>query len=218
MKKLLYQKKLHSHPNVFCIVSSSQYWLTSTFLRIQEFYESPLKPIKGHHFTLEEFSDLYAETYGNFTYHTEWAGFNIPGHIVRKFFQKFNDLSKKEETLKQILDDALNSTEKFYVIGILKDNNTKRVLKHELTHAMYYLDDEFRKEMNDATNNMDIPTRKFMMRKLKEMGYSKHVIKDEIQAYLSTSPSSELRKLFERNIHPKHTEPFRKIHRRYHEI
>ena len=49
----------------------SQYWLTSTFLRFQEYYESP--KFRNLGFSLEEFQDWYVTTrdHGEFSYYSD---------------------------------------------------------------------------------------------------------------------------------------------------
>jgi hypothetical protein len=54
-----------------------------TFLRYQEFYESPSKKFRGKSYKLLDFMKWYAsENDGIFTYPRDWAGFNFPGSII----------------------------------------------------------------------------------------------------------------------------------------
>ncbi len=104
------------YPNLYLYTFPNQYELASTFIRLQEFYESPYKEIKGKYFTSENFMDLYAKDQkdNKFTYFDDWNGFNIPGDIVLKFAQLFqNDLTKKE---KKLLCKFMKTTihQKFY--------------------------------------------------------------------------------------------------------
>ena len=50
-------------PNVYCVTYDTQYDLCMSFVRIQEFYESP--KFKGQYFTLEEYMDYWAEEFGS---------------------------------------------------------------------------------------------------------------------------------------------------------
>jgi hypothetical protein len=61
---------------IYLLRFETQYEITSSFLRIQEHYESP--HFSGRVFTLEEFMDWYAAEYGAFTYLEDWSGFNVP--------------------------------------------------------------------------------------------------------------------------------------------
>jgi len=51
--------------NIYLVIAPSQYILAATFMRFQEYHESP--EFKGRIFTVEEYMDWYAKTYGNFT-------------------------------------------------------------------------------------------------------------------------------------------------------
>src|ERR1700760_4146537 len=89
---------------LYHILFENQYSCCSTFLRLQEYYESPIKGIRGNYFTLEQFMDAYAETKGNFTYTLDWGGFNVPGHVIKKFFDLFGmNLLEKEKNLYHLL-------------------------------------------------------------------------------------------------------------------
>ena len=169
----------------------NQYDITSTFMRLQEFYESPYKGIRGCYFTLEEYMDKYAEENGNFTYTTDWSGFNVPDNIIRKFFSVFScGFLNKERDLFTNIMPFLRSNEKFYLIGVYKNGD----LGHEISHAYYYLDSQYKKEMNSITDSLN---KNFFIKnisnKLLDMGYCKNVIKDEIQAYLATSTKAYLK-------------------------
>src|SRR5215468_649159 len=117
---------------VYLLRFRTQYELTSTFLRVQEHYESP--KFHGRVFTLEQYMDWYAARHGNFTYYQDWSGFNVPSTAFGAFYAgKFDPLSEKE---KQLLGLFRDLREKFYVIGIYERGS----LTHELAHALYFTD------------------------------------------------------------------------------
>lgn len=167
------------------------YDLTMSFVRIQEFYESPNPNFRGQEFQLEDFIDWYATKYGKgvFTYTTDWAGFNVPSHIVQDFFKKIppSRLRLKEkliaEALKGVGIDVFDTdTPPYYVIGSTK-NDEKGVLDHEIRHGMFYLMPEYRCAMEEAIRKYRLQgLRSWLMR----AGYAKHVVVDEIQAYILT--------------------------------
>lgn len=165
-----------------------QYDLIADFIRLQEFYESPLKGIRGELFTLDEFMDAYAEANGNFTYFTDWLGFNVPGNIVIKFRDVFyGDMRPREWGLLSSIDHKnkfiYRRDPQFYVIGTCK--NFKYV-NHELAHAYYYLAPAYKDAQDAVTASMDPEMKAKVAVKLVEMGYTEDVIDDEIQAYFST--------------------------------
>jgi len=187
--------------NIFLIKMKNQYQLTSTFMRLQEFYESPYESIRGNYFTVEEYMDTYAEDTGNFTYNTDWNGFNVPGDVVNKFFSLFENGMKgrhylrKEYDLGMLLQNAgVTELEKFYVIGVHEDKLD--TMRHEMAHAFYYTDEKFHKKMIQQLNKLSLNTYHDIRCKLIAMGYCEEVIADEIQAYLSTSNYWDLIKDF----------------------
>lgn len=168
--------------NIYHLRFESQYLATATFMRLQEFYESSIKGIRGHYFTVEEYMDRYAKTYGNFTYNIDWGGFNVPDFVVRKFFDLFSyDLTKKENELKNEISILLNKKDRFYLIGTYDNDD----VAHEVAHGYYYLDNNYKKQM-DSLSKATIYRVSFL-KGLTGRGYTKEVLLDEMQAYLSTS-------------------------------
>jgi hypothetical protein len=66
-----------------------------------------------------------------------------------------------------------------YVIGIY---NT-RSLAHELLHAKYFIDSNYRQQIQTEWSNLPIKTKEHITGFLKRLGYSEDVIIDEYQAY-----------------------------------
>jgi hypothetical protein len=71
-----------------------------------------------------------------------------------------------------------------YVIGIY---NT-RSLNHELHHAKYYLDANYRSQVQQEWASLDPKIQEHITRFLTKLGYSKNVHLDEYQAYKATEP------------------------------
>lgn len=92
---------------VLHFIFPNQYSLTSSFMRVQGFYESSFPDIKNNVFELEHFMDRYAEHFDNFTYTTDWEGFNVPGDVLISFKKKFKRLLNKEKTLFSLIIDSL---------------------------------------------------------------------------------------------------------------
>lgn len=202
-------------PGVMLLKFKTQYETCATFMRLQEFYESPFKEIRGKFFTLETFMDLYAKKQGNFTYTCDWGGFNVPGHVIGEFYQLFgSDLLMKEEILFDRIwpdDGTGNPTPPrgpYYVIAMYDDE----CLDHELAHAMYYLDPEYKATADALVNGLDPDVRKAVTKWLLDTGYSKPQVPDEINAYLSTDDKKSLSHHFGKEIGKLHKslEPFRR--------
>lgn len=168
---------------IYLLRFKTQYQLAASFLRIQEHYESP--HFHGRIFSLEQFMDWYASRYGNFTYYQDWTGFNVPSTALQPFYEgKFDPLSAKEKRLLSLFKDL---KERFYVIGVC-ESDAKHSLAHELAHALYFTDESYRKAAQKAMHGYKMTK---LAMQIADLGYAKHVIPDEIQAYL-ISPSGKL--------------------------
>ena len=163
-------------PGIHLVTFPSQYDLASTFLRIQEHYES--SQFHGRIFTLEAFMDWYAERFGAFTYFEDWSGFNVPSSALRPFREgRFDPLLNKEQRL---LDRLAGLREPFYVIGLVR-GASPATLRHEVAHALFALNPAYRREVRRLLRTVDT---RAIARQLRGMGYAAHVIEDEVHAYL----------------------------------
>lgn len=173
--------------NIHLLVFNNQKEVAKTFVRFQEYYESP--KFKGKIFSLDEFKDWYVKNSSNgqktgrFTYYEDWSGFNIPSYVLEPFYKgKFDPLSKREKKLLQEFEEEENP---FYIIGThAKVNNFKAYIEHESAHGLFYTDEEYRKEINKELSKYDIGE---LEEKILSKGYHEDVVKDEIQAYLIES-------------------------------
>lgn len=158
---------------IFLVRFPSQYELAATFLRIQEHYES--SRFRRRVFTLEEYMDWYAATFGAFTYFEDWSGFNVPSSAFDPFLEgRFDPLLGKEARL---LRRFRRERRPFYVIGISSDAD----LRHELAHALFFTRPAYRKAVLAAMRGYDTAG---LRKSLGAMGYHRSVLIDEAQAYL----------------------------------
>ena len=203
--------------NIFLIRFKSQYEVTSTFMRLQEFYESPYSNIVGKYFTVEEYMDTYAGDQGNFTYFEDWSGFNVPGKVVLDFikiYEKRPLLEKERGLLSLIISGILPTVDegKFYIIAAYRDGD----ISHEVAHGLYYLNPKYKSEMDHLIDLSSLTfTRAYET--ILEMGYNSKVVLDEIQAYLSTSSLQALKRMFRNRalLTAPDVEPFREVYRKY---
>src|ERR1035437_10032699 len=139
-------KKTNIRDDIFLLEFETQFELTSTFLRFQEFYESP--EFQGKIFTLKEYKKWYTKVKGKFSYYTDWGGFNIPSKVLKLFYLgKFDPQSKSE---KQLLDLFKDDKGKFYIIGTYRRNDRKwkdSMIMHETAHALFSLDIKYRTQV-----------------------------------------------------------------------
>jgi len=127
--------------------------------------------------------DWYADFKGSFSYLEDFDGFNIPSSVLRPFKKgRFDPLSRKE---KRFLALFKGFPEPFYIIGVSKPLDIPTV-KHEIVHALFYLDRAYRTKVIQAISEHP-PAAKFK-KALKRMTYHKAVWVDETNAYAIANP------------------------------
>ena len=98
-------------------------------------------------------------------------GYNFPAESVEKTDEIYNFVKK-------------NKIE--YIIGVYSEKS----IQHERLHAKYYLDEEYKKKIDDEWEEMDAKKREKIMDFLKRLGYCDKVIVDEYQAYRYSEKSN----------------------------
>jgi len=178
---------------IFLLSFPDQHLLASTFLRFQEYYESPR--FRGRTFTWEEYMDWYARTNGKFSYLQDWSGFNIPDRVLRPFYDgSFDPLTRKERALLELFRDV---PPPFYVIGVVDGKKLDDSL-HELVHGLFAVFPDYRRDVIGCLRRFDLSSAKKI---LLEMGYARNVLDDELNAYITTGLSDRL-KAKERRLGP----------------
>jgi len=181
-------------PKVLSLTFENCYELAMSFVRFQENYESP--EFRNKYFTLEEFMDYWAREQGkgSFDYPVRWSGFNIPGKILKDWVNHYGitEREKEEELLDKILTRYdFEELSDIYIVGVSKDSpNRKRIVDHEVAHAMYTLYPKYKKSCSKLLTKLrSTPVGdliyKGMEEELLKMGYCEEVIEDEMQAYWS---------------------------------
>jgi hypothetical protein len=171
--------KIEQQPyNTIWVSADSQKQLGETFIRFQEYYESPSSNFKNKIFTLGQVKQWYSENYGSDNYSEHWVGFNLPSVVLKPFRSNlFDPLTDNE---KELLDRLKYRQDNFYIVGA----QTKGVLRHELSHAMYSYSKKYRDEIDCYINTNK--TKFYKIQKyILEKGYCKEVLNDEIQAYIT---------------------------------
>jgi len=200
---------------IYLLSAPTQYEVAAAFMRFQEFYESPYKEIRGKYFTHEQYMDAYAQEMGNFTYTSDWLGFNIPSHIYSKAVQTLNhkqirsflcrtsdpgELWVKEKELVRLVAETRKengSPKKYYIIGACETDSAIQTSKHEIAHALWYLYPEYKRVQKENSDCLPAKSEDKIKAMLLKRGYGKNVIQDELQAYLSTSTPHFLEKKME---------------------
>jgi len=91
-------------------------------------------------------------------------GYNFPAEFVEKSDEIYDFVRK-------------NKIE--YVIGVYSGKS----IAHEKLHAKYYLDKDYKRQINDEWAELEAKKRDKIIEFLKKLGYCDKVIVDEYQAY-----------------------------------
>jgi hypothetical protein len=196
---------------IHLLVFDTQLDLTSTFLRFQEHYESP--KFRGKIFSLDKFKCWYIKNSPEgkktkeFTYYTDWNGFNIPSYVLKPFYSgKFDPISEQERQFSEIFKDE---PEPFYVIGIHKEiKKLNEFIKHEIAHGLFYTDKNYKSEVLAVLSQFDIEPLKVELRS--KAGYHEQVLEDECHAY-----SIDSVKKLKTSIPKEQSNKLRQIYREY---
>jgi hypothetical protein len=195
---------------VFAVIIPDNYQRAMTFLRVQEFYESPNPDFRGKHFNIWDFIEWYSKEHRDaFTYAFDWGGFNIPLPIAWECYEgkekpkkgdgfvngvrsmPDNWKSKWDDVMKDIVWNVqsrmFNKKNKrdmnAYIIGA---NDTESdTFMHEVCHGLYYTNKEYKELMDEITDAIPLDIRMKFRNNLIKMGYTDGVVYDEIQAYLT---------------------------------
>ena len=183
-------------PNIFGVSIEDNYDRALLFCRYQEFYESPIKKIRGKFFTLPTLMREYKNytDMDTFTYPRDWAGYNIPSHILWRAYDTFyKDRNEYDKVMSDIIYFCENyplrfnkPRTKWYLIGA--DSFDSNIMNHEIAHGLYYTNKEYKKNCDKLISKIKKSDYNLMKKILFEIGYSddKKIIDDEIQAYIST--------------------------------
>ena len=168
---------------IYALIGETSDEVANVMIRIQENYESP--KFRNKVFTMEEFIPWYMKSRNKdtFTYFDDWAGFNVPGHVVMRFYHgKFDPLRPEEQWLLEQLSN-LNIKGKFYLLGYAAGD--MRVKKHEIAHGMFYTNKRYKEEVLLALSPFDTVNGP-LVQYLRDYGYHKDVVVDEFHAWTLT--------------------------------
>jgi hypothetical protein len=175
-------------PKIFAVIIEDSYDRAMTFLRIQEFYESPNPAFRGNKdFSFSEYMKWYTNEYGKgFTYGSDWNGFNVPLVTAYTCYDtltdRYTDYDDVMETIIHKLYELNGDDADGYIIGV--GNTEGDTFKHEVCHGLYYINPNYKATADAVTALIHNENYNIFEKNLLEMGYTESVIKDEIQAYL----------------------------------
>lgn len=211
--KMKYQLKQIT-PKIIAVIIKNQYDRAMLFCRVQEFYESAGGALfKDSKFSIWDYFKWYSEKYKQrcFSYTKDFTGFNLPLIVAKKCYE-FNDIeSPYDRTMKNIIDELwTNNGDGKYLIGV--DSLKNSTFDHELAHAFYYTNLEYKQKMDTLTKKLSRANILKFKKNLFSLGYCKSVLKDEIQAYMSTEINKRITKgiLNKKRIHQNYKLIFKK--------
>lgn len=189
-------KQLNNH--IFVLSFDDEFTMSMCFLRWSEYTECSDPKINGKIFTILDFVESYTRDRGTFSYTSDWSGFNIPSRRFEQYpFGYIKDRNKYDDFMESVvtfIKSAIGSQEPFYLIGHL--TGATSVVDHETAHAMYDRMPAYKQEIQELILTVFSDKKSDeILSCIAEMGYSKEVLEDEMQAYLSTGLSEELEKL-----------------------
>jgi|GEM_PF-4575272 len=188
--KILKIKCVKYNEDILSIIYPSQYFLTSSVIRIQEFDNS----IDSNKFTLDSILDAYVYKHGKLSYFSDWAGFCITDETIKGFYDSLKlSLSDKEKVFFSAIKKNIKNWKNSRYCVVCSTNN-KSDFKHELAHCFFYLYKDYENEMTEMVKKLSFFSK--IRKKLIKLGYSSDSIIDECQAYLSTSNQKFLKEVF----------------------
>lgn len=173
------------YDNLFCVGFNKRKNMCETFVRFHGHYENP--NFQSKIFTKKQFDRWFKNNTEegsdlDMDFYSLGGGFNVPDYVFNKFLEgKFDPLSEKEKKLLNEISKIKRN--KFYVLAI--DRTEKCRINHEIAHGLYYLNKNYKEEINKFI--FDMPKRDFKkiesILKTSQI-YSDERIVDEIQAHL----------------------------------
>jgi hypothetical protein len=133
--------------------------------------------------------DIYSRKLGEgcFTYVGDWGGFNVPSKMITACYENdIKDLNFYDDIIKEVHSQITD--EEYYLIG--STGNDKETLKHETIHALFYLNENYRKEVISIIKEISTKSYNDMKTYLLTIGYALKVMDDEINAYLTAGDGS----------------------------
>lgn len=182
---------------VYVLRFDKHYELCMTFLRYQEFYECPSSVFRGNPFKIVDYMRWYVNDQGDgdtFSYTTDWDGFNLPIEKIKEVIDAgIPDKNSYDDLMHTVYEFVLSDShgKEAYLIGVSKQSESEdaSLLAHELSHAMYRLDADYRKCCEKIMDSFASTVRDAKSALIAK-GYVDDTLEDEIQAYIATGEMS----------------------------
>ena len=179
------------YSKIYALVIKDDKLRARVFMRYQEFYESDSDSFRGKGFKWYDFVKFYKEKTKNdfFSYHEDWAGYNIPCDSIESCMANIPDLNFYDLIMFSVVDTIRKKvgSDNYYLIGI--DQSTgedSSIIFHEIAHGLWFVNSVYKIKQTKNIDSLNPRIRESLSKKISGMGYGENVVNDEIQAYLST--------------------------------
>lgn len=209
---------------VYALKFDKSYELCMAFLRYEEFYENLNPRYRGHSFTIVEFMSWYTTKFakgkykGIFTFTEDWGGFNLPVNIIDQVHKLgIPDPNHYDALMAGIYGLISVEAEDAYLIGISSENN-EGFKEHELTHAMWHVDQEYKQKITniiDEASQQDPSFIKQIKKALSDEGYVDAVMNDEISAYVATGEEGFFSKVKNKKMMTQLRKDIKAVHKKH---
>lgn len=188
-------------PKVYAVHVIDDYSRAMLFLRAQEYYESPYPEFRGRKFNVFDYMNRYRTQWNKavFSYTEDWMGYNVPSTSIE---QCYGELDHETDMITPYDHNMMNvlwyirkhqPRGKFYLLGV--DSLDSWVMNHEMAHALFFTNPEYKKEMMELLIQMPSSITDKLNSHLLDEGYTESVLADEAHAYLATGLQDEMVKI-----------------------
>ena len=191
MKK--YYKSKVIGGNILALEFKDAIPMTMMFMRFQEYGEGIPKIRDKNPVTEGDVLYHYYRKFGTIYYTAGYAGFNLRGDLFNEWKAKRGNISYnilEGELVREVSSSFPFKSDKFFIIAYMKGDKVTK--KHELLHALYYLNAEYREKVNAVLDKVSTKRAKIYLQTMDYTFGGKHgdwILYDEIQAYvLSDDP------------------------------
>jgi hypothetical protein len=145
IKEILSQIELFEmYPKIYALVIKDDKLRARVFMRYQEFYESDSDSFRGKGFKWYDYVKFYKEKTKKdyFSYHEDWAGYNIPCTSIESCISKIPDLNFYDLIMFSVVETlrSIVGNDNYYLIGI--DQSTgddPSLIFHEVAHGLWFV-------------------------------------------------------------------------------
>jgi hypothetical protein len=201
IKNILSQIELFEmYPKIFALVIKDDKLRARVFMRYQEFYESDSDSFRGKGFKWQDYTKFYKEKTKKdyFSYHEDWAGYNIPCNSIESCIAKIPDINFYDLIMFSVVDTirSIVGSDNYYLIGIdQSDGEDPSLIFHEVAHGLWFSSPVYKRKQFNNIERMNQSVRDMVAKKITGMGYGENVVDDEIQAYLSTGVGDNMTRI-----------------------